>query len=93
MKTEYESCLETATSNARDKADKLAKGAGVRIGKVVSIEEGIRSNNESENSSRGMLKLGMAPMKEAAEGDVSAPQITTRAENLTVSASVKFSVD
>ena len=93
MKTEYESCLEIAASNARDKADKLAKGTGVHLGKVLSIEEGAHNNNESENYSRGVRSLGMAPMADAAQADVPAPMITTRAENITVSASVKFAVD
>lgn len=92
MKTEYESCLEIATGNARDKAEKLAKGAGVRLGKVISIEEGVRSpsNGDTEVYAKGMR--AMAPMSDT-RGGAAGPEISARSENLTVSASVKFAVD
>lgn len=92
MKSEYESCLEVATSNARDKADKLAKGAGVRLGKVLSIEEGLRNAGSGDGEGSFKSMRAMAPMSDAQSGKL-APEINARAENLTVSASVKFSVD
>lgn len=93
MKSEYESCLEVATSNARDKAEKLAKGAGVKLGKVILIEEGINPANSgdgNESYSKGIRSV-MAAAPQADMG--SAPSISARAENITVSASVKFTVD
>jgi uncharacterized protein YggE len=43
MKREREGCLEQATRNAASKAAKLAAGAGVSLGRVRSIEEGVAS--------------------------------------------------
>lgn len=39
MKSERESCLETALKNARQKADKLAAAGGFKIGSVVRVAE------------------------------------------------------
>jgi uncharacterized protein YggE len=39
LKTEKESCLDIATKNARSKAEKIASGAGVTLGKPLSINE------------------------------------------------------
>lgn len=39
MKTERESCLDSATKNARSKAEKIASGAGVTLGNPLSINE------------------------------------------------------
>jgi uncharacterized protein YggE len=40
LKSEREACLEVATKNAAAKAQKLAAGAGVRLGKLLSVQEG-----------------------------------------------------
>ncbi len=40
MQKEREGCLEVATKNAQAKASKIAAGAGVKLGRVVSIDEG-----------------------------------------------------
>lgn len=42
LKSEREACLEVATKNAASKAQKLAAGAGVRLGKLLSLKEGDR---------------------------------------------------
>lgn len=39
MKAERESCLDIATKNARSKAEKIANGASVTLGKPLSINE------------------------------------------------------
>jgi len=39
LKSERESCLEIATRNAQAKAEKIASGAGVKLGAVISITE------------------------------------------------------
>jgi uncharacterized protein YggE len=40
MQREREGCLEVATKNAQAKAAKIAAGAGVKLGRVLSIVEG-----------------------------------------------------
>jgi hypothetical protein len=40
MQQEREGCLELATRNAYAKAQKIAQGAGVRLGKLISVSEG-----------------------------------------------------
>lgn len=92
MKAEYESCLEVATGNARDKADKLAKGAGVKLGKVLMIEEGNRQQAASDYT-RYAKSMNVMAMAAAPEADAPAPTVTSKSEDLTVSANVRFAVD
>lgn len=40
LNAEREGCLEIATKNAFSKAEKIATGAGVRLGKLTSVSEG-----------------------------------------------------
>jgi hypothetical protein len=40
MQREREGCLEIATRNAEAKAQKIASGAGIKLGRVISISEG-----------------------------------------------------
>lgn len=88
-KAEYEGCLEIATRNARDKAQKLAKGAGIKLGKVLRINEGtVHAPVSSEKSyMRG------APMAMAGAQDAESPTIDARADDMTVSATVTFDAD
>jgi uncharacterized protein YggE len=44
LKSERESCLEIATRNAQAKAEKIASGAGVQLGPVISITENSHSS-------------------------------------------------
>ena len=91
-KSEYESCLEVASHNAKDKALKLAKGAGVKLGKVKSISEGALATPHSVAvrpmvmaKSMGGAELGSSPD----EG----PTIDTKSVDLNVSATVTFDAD
>lgn len=46
LKNERQSCLEIATKDARTKAQKIADGAGVQLGKLISVAEG--SNDQPQ---------------------------------------------
>ncbi|MCX6124044.1 MAG: SIMPL domain-containing protein [Proteobacteria bacterium] len=88
-KAEYEACLEIAAKNARDKGVKLAKGASVKLGKVLRIEEGARSPSRSNYKSAPMLAMA----SDGTSSDAPAPSIDARAEDMTVSATVTFLVE
>ena len=45
LKSERESCLELATKNAYAKAQKIAAGAGVQLGKLISVAEGTNEHS------------------------------------------------
>lgn len=90
MKAEYESCLETATQNARDKALKLAKGAGVKLGKVQAVMEGSQAGTTRTPMMKSMM---MAPAAAAGYDGEAGPTIESKAEDLQVSATVMFGVD
>jgi uncharacterized protein YggE len=91
-KAEYEDCLENAARNAKDKAQKLAKGAGVKIGKVIDITEG-RSGPSYDTGVRfkGVRALG-ASFDAAAAAEPS-PTIEAKQTEITVSATVLYKVD
>ncbi len=63
-KKAYESCLETAAQNARDKAEKIANGSGRSLGKPISLRE-TKNNIEFRDNiltARSMMaKMEMAP--------------------------------
>jgi uncharacterized protein YggE len=89
-KSEYEGCLETAARNAKDKAAKLAKGAGIKLGKVLVINEG-RPPSNTISYRRGEV---MAQARAFAESDNSAepaPVTDAKPIDMTVSATVTFS--
>jgi uncharacterized protein YggE len=90
-KSEYEGCLEIASRNARDKAIKLAKGAGVKLGKVKSIDEGVSPPNHGYGTRSVMMTRAFADG--AAPADESGPMIDTKSLDLNVSATVTFDVD
>lgn len=91
FKAEYDDCLETATRNAKDKAQKLAKGAGVRLGKVMNISEGGSESSVVQNFERAAL-MGME-YKNMASDAVASPTIEAKTLDMTVSATVMFQVD
>lgn len=91
MKTEYESCLETATQNARDKALKLAKGANLKLGKAVAVVEGDLAGNDAPRNM--MMKTGYAAESMAMDGGNAGPAIESKPQSLTVNVTVRFSID
>lgn len=56
LKSERESCLEIATKNAHAKALKIATGAGVQLGKLISVHE------EGSESPHPFMGRGMVAM-------------------------------
>jgi len=90
-KAEYEGCLEVATRNARDKALKLAKGAGVKLGKVKSISEGPAPSSQNYGNRPVMMTRAFS---DAAAPELDAgPTIDTKSVDLNVSATVTFDAD
>jgi uncharacterized protein YggE len=91
-KNEYESCLEIATHNGRDKALKLAKGAGVKLGNVIRIDEGSPASIQHFASPR---MIGASYNKEvsfAPDADAG-PTIEAKPEDLNVTATITFEAD
>lgn len=89
-KEEYESCLEVATRNAKDKAAKLARGAGVRLGKVVSISEGAESQTVGGYMSMAQASQPMAKIMSDSVSDQPPPSIDVSPVDINVSATVTF---
>jgi uncharacterized protein YggE len=93
-KAEYESCLEIASRNAKDKAIKLARGAGIKLGIVKSISEGAQSSAHTFGSKPMMMTRSFA---EADSNDDSVtkggPTIDTKSVDLNVSATVTFGTE
>jgi uncharacterized protein YggE len=88
-KLEYENCLETAAKNAKDKALKLAKGAGVTLGKVQSIIEGLMPSSTSPHYN--VRTFAMAKMGgESDSAEQAAPEIDSKPEDLSVVVTVTF---
>jgi uncharacterized protein YggE len=88
MKTEREGCLETATQNAKAKAMRLAFGAGVKLGKLISLNESVDGFSPHPLQARG---YGAAM---AAEGmSKAAPTIDTKPVDLTVSVSALYGIE
>ncbi len=86
MKAAREGCLETATKNAALKAEKIAAGAGVSLGKVILISE------ESREPERPMPFARRAAVAEAAAAS-DAPSIDTQAEDLQVTVTAAYAIN
>jgi len=80
-----ESCLEVATRNALRKAQKLASGAGVSLGKLEAINEGFE---EATVMPRFAQRRGLADVAMAA-----APSIETQAEDLRVTVTAVYAIN
>jgi len=88
MKREREGCLEQATRNAASKAAKLAAGAGVSLGRVRSIEEGVASG-EGWPVAREFAPRALAAVANAApEASVEAKPV-----DISVTVSVVYDID
>lgn len=84
LKEEQESCLEIAIQNAKSKADKMAKAAGAKVGKVLALHEGA--------SSGGQPPPRMYMMKNEMMGGAAdtAATIDTKAESLSMSVTASY---
>lgn len=84
MKTSREDCLIEAIKNAKDKAEKMAKSAGAKVGDVQLIEE--ISGHDSPSPMYMMESAG------AMAKSVAAPRIESQTTLITVNVLVKFSL-
>ena len=88
LKESREACLETATQNAAAKALKLATGAGVKLGKLLSLSENTAPGGAfpiyQRNNNMEMKSMSLA---------ASAPSIDSQAEDLQVSVSANYNIE
>jgi uncharacterized protein YggE len=89
LKTERESCLEVATKNATSKAQKLAAGAGVRLGKLVALHEGA-SGTEPVQILRQQRAFVAAEASSIAE---STPSIDSKPQELNVLVQATYAIE
>jgi uncharacterized protein YggE len=87
MQRERESCLENATRNARAKAAMIAKGAGVKLGRVLSIREA------GEDMPISPIPRGFAMTRAVAEEASAAPSIEAKPLDIRVTVSVVFAIE
>lgn len=86
LKTERESCLETATKNAQAKAQKIAVGAGVQLGKLISVSE-----IANEQAPPFMARGAMA-MSAESSGEKHGPSIDAEPLDLRVSVNSVYGI-
>jgi uncharacterized protein len=87
-KVERESCLEEAVRNARAKAETVAKAASAKIGRVLTVTEGVRQ--EEVVRPFGVDKrMAMGVAEDASQ----APMIETAAEKISVEVVASFGLD
>ena len=88
MKDAYESCLEDATKNARQKAESIAKGANAKLGKIVSIrEEGVMPAQPPVMPMAKMMRGDMVSATESAPAE-----IATKDSKIQVHVDASFSI-
>jgi uncharacterized protein YggE len=87
LKAARESCLEVAMKNAAAKAQKLAAGAGIKLGKLLSaVEQG----------ERGLPPIAMAKHFEAAamsDGVAAAPSVEAKPIDLRVEVTAQYALE
>lgn len=87
LKSERESCLEVATKNAYAKAQKIAAGAGVQLGKLISVAEGT-----NEHSPPFMARGAMAMSARDSSAEKSGPTIDAEPLDLRVSVNAVYAI-
>lgn len=87
LQQEQEACLEIAIQNAKSKADKMAKAAGAKVGRVIFLQEGATSSGPVP---RPMM---MAKTMSFAGSEDAAATVDTKAETLSMSVTVSYSLD
>lgn len=78
MQREREGCLEVATRNAQAKAAKIASGAGVSLGPVRSIEEGIPSEGPVWAMGRKVAAMAVADAEAAPQASIEARPVDVK---------------
>lgn len=86
LQEEQESCLEIAIQNAKAKADKMAKAAGARVGKVLGLVEGASASAPPQRPM--MMAKAMA-----FDGTAEAATVDTKAETLSMNVTVTYSLE
>lgn len=86
LKTERESCLETATKNAQAKAQKIAIGAGVQLGKLISVSE------VANDQTPPFMARGAMAMNAEASGENRGPSIDAEPLDLRVSVNSVYGI-
>jgi uncharacterized protein len=87
LKKERDGCLEIATQNARAKAEQIARGAGVKIGKPLLLQEGSGAERPEPRIARA---YAAAPM---AAGGAAAPSIDAAPLDLQVSVTAVYGIE
>lgn len=90
LKSARESCLEIATKNAGTKAQKIAMGAGIKLGKLESITEAPDSDGPHFPQVSRTRQFEAAAMSEAL---VAAPSIDSRPLDLRVRITARYSIE
>lgn len=88
LKSAREACLESAMKDAAAKASKLASGANVRIGKLISVIE--LTDAEGQEPSPFPRRMRAAAMS---EGAAVAPSVESKPLDLRVQISAQYSIE
>lgn len=89
LKRSREACLEVATKDAAAKAQRLASGAGVKVGRVLAIDE-----SGAEQRPMPFRSQTFAPRMEAMSDNASgAPSIDSRPIDMQVQVSVTYGIE
>jgi uncharacterized protein YggE len=89
LKEVREACLETATKNAGAKAQKIAAGAGVRLGRLISVMEQSQESGHPIPFPRSQ-RFGGAAMAEAVSA---APSVESKPLDMRVEVTANYSID
>lgn len=87
MKAEREACLAEAVQNAKSKASSIAKAAGVRLGKVLIVDE------TNSYTPRGPELMEMSMMKADASRGMAAPSIDAGPLKVSLSVNVVYALE
>lgn len=95
LKAEQEACLEQAIGNARSKANRMAKAAGAKVGKVISIVESYenRAPHPHPIAYSDMVSTRSAVAMSAESAPSFAAPIDVRAQDISMSVSVMFTLE
>lgn len=85
LKAEQENCLEVATKNAQSKAQKIATGAAVTLGKLISVTEG---DEGMDQHPRRAFAMGAATAEKSSAG----PSIDAQPYDLRVAVSAVYGI-
>jgi uncharacterized protein YggE len=90
MKAERESCLEIATKNAAAKAQKLANGAGVRLGAPQSILE---ATDMGTHPPYPIARTRALSVEANMEATMVAPTVDAKAQDIQVSVKAVYGIE